>query len=184
MKPALGSQITHPNGSRTQRSAAKLATKRPTRTAIGLWKLGADGIAAGAIKVTDGGVGGCSTTISSRCGLPHLWQNRESGGSSAPHVQYSGIDHYQFAAAARVLASMGPGGSHRIADSRSLRRHARDPEAIIRVMLHLRLKNPIPDSLAHHSPFPHQHPEFPLKPFIEPQTEREFQIVSLPQKDG
>jgi predicted RNase H-like HicB family nuclease len=51
-------------------------------------------------------------------------------------------------------------------------------------MLHLRLKNPISDSLAHHSPFPHLHPEFPLKPRIEPQTEREFQIISLPQKDG
>src|SRR6266550_5434740 len=105
MKPALGSQITHPNGNRTQRSAAKLATNRPTRTAIGLWKLGASGFAAGAIKFKGGGDGGCSTTTSSRCGLPHLWQNRESGGSWAPHVQYSGIDHSQFGAAARVLAS-------------------------------------------------------------------------------
>src|SRR5579859_1040665 len=68
--------------------------------------------------------------------------------------------------------------------SRCLWRHAREPEAIIKVMLHLRLKNPIPESSAHHSPFPHLRPEFPLKPRIEPQTEREFQIISLPQKDG
>src|SRR6266481_436789 len=63
MKPALGSQITHPNGNRTQRSAAKLATNRPTRTAIGLWKLGASGFAAGAIKFKGGGDGGGSTLI-------------------------------------------------------------------------------------------------------------------------
>src|SRR5580658_2568509 len=38
-----------------------------------------------------GGGGGCSATIrSSRCGLPHLWQNSASSGSLAPHVQYSG----------------------------------------------------------------------------------------------
>src|SRR5579872_719708 len=30
------------------------------------------------------------TTGSSRCGLPHLWQNRASGGSFAPQVQTSG----------------------------------------------------------------------------------------------
>jgi predicted RNase H-like HicB family nuclease len=51
-------------------------------------------------------------------------------------------------------------------------------------MLHLRLENPIPDSLAHHKPFPHRNPEFPLKPRIEMQTDRKFQIISLPQKDG
>src|SRR5262249_11444938 len=51
-------------------------------------------------------------------------------------------------------------------------------------MLRLRLKNPIPDRIAHHAPFPHLHPEFPIKPHIEAETGREFQIVSLPQKDG
>src|SRR5438876_6898624 len=52
------------------------------------------------------------------------------------------------------------------------------------VMLRLRLKNPIPDHMAHHAPFPYLHPEFPLKTRIEPQTGREFGIISLPQKDG
>ena len=51
-------------------------------------------------------------------------------------------------------------------------------------MVRLRLKNPVPEALAHHAPFPHLHPEFPLKTRIEPRTERRFQIVSLPQKDG
>jgi len=43
------------------------------------------------------------------------------------------------------------------------------------MMLHLRLKNSTPAQL---------HPEFPLKPRVEPKTERPFRIVSLPQKDG
>src|ERR1035437_482926 len=51
-------------------------------------------------------------------------------------------------------------------------------------MLRLRLMNPVPDSLAHHLPFPQLHPESPLKPRIEPETGREFQVISLPQKDG
>jgi predicted RNase H-like HicB family nuclease len=51
-------------------------------------------------------------------------------------------------------------------------------------MVHLRLKNPIPDRLARQAPLPHSSPEFPLKPRIEPRTERRFQIVSLPQEDG
>jgi predicted RNase H-like HicB family nuclease len=34
-------------------------------------------------------------------------------------------------------------------------------------MLRLRLTNPVPESLAHQSPFPQLHPEFPLKPRIE-----------------
>jgi len=54
----------------------------------------------------------------------------------------------------------------------------------IRVMLHLRLKNPVPDQLAHRAPFPHLNPEFPLKPRIERKSARPFQIVSLPQQDG
>jgi len=49
-------------------------------------------------------------------------------------------------------------------------------------MLHLRLKNPVPAQLAHHAPY--LHPEFPLKPRIERETARAFQITSLPQKDG
>ena len=54
----------------------------------------------------------------------------------------------------------------------------------MRRMLHLRLKNPVPENLAHHAPFPHLHPESPLKPRIERETARSFQIVSLPQDDG
>lgn len=48
----------------------------------------------------------------------------------------------------------------------------------------LRMKNPVPEQLRHHEPFPHVAPEFPLKPRIEPKTARAFQIVSLPQRDG
>ena len=48
----------------------------------------------------------------------------------------------------------------------------------------MRFKNPVPNQLAHHAPFPHLHPEFPLKPRIERSTARPFQIVSLPQRDG
>ncbi len=51
-------------------------------------------------------------------------------------------------------------------------------------MLHLRLKNPVPERLAHHAPLRHLHPQFPLKWKVQPQTGREFQILSLPQKDG
>jgi predicted RNase H-like HicB family nuclease len=55
---------------------------------------------------------------------------------------------------------------------------------MIEVMLHLRLKNPVPDQLAHHAPFPHLNPEYPLKPRIESDSARPFQIISLPQQDG
>ncbi|HEY1183446.1 MAG TPA: hypothetical protein VGE89_04620 [Bryobacteraceae bacterium] len=51
-------------------------------------------------------------------------------------------------------------------------------------MLRLRLTNPVPESLAHHLPFPHLRPEFPVKPRVEPKTGRQFQVISLPQKDG
>jgi predicted RNase H-like HicB family nuclease len=51
-------------------------------------------------------------------------------------------------------------------------------------MVRLRLKNPVPDRLAHHAPFPHLHPKFPLKLRTEPKTARRFQIVCLPQQDG
>jgi predicted RNase H-like HicB family nuclease len=57
-------------------------------------------------------------------------------------------------------------------------------EGMMKVMLHLRLKNPIPERLAHHAPFPHVHPDFPLKPKIEHKTARRYQIVSLRQEDG
>jgi predicted RNase H-like HicB family nuclease len=52
------------------------------------------------------------------------------------------------------------------------------------LMLHLRLKNPLPDGPAQPALFPRLHPEFPLKPRIEPNSARPFQIVSLPQQDG
>ena len=51
-------------------------------------------------------------------------------------------------------------------------------------MLHLRLKNPVPERLAHHGPFPHLGSDFPLKPKIERKTARRFQIISLPQENG
>ena len=54
----------------------------------------------------------------------------------------------------------------------------------MKLMLHLRLKNPVPDQLARHAPFPHLNPEFPLKPRIERDSARPFQIISLPQQDG
>ena len=54
----------------------------------------------------------------------------------------------------------------------------------MKMMLHLRLKNPVPNQLAHHAPFPRLHPEVPVKPRIERETARPFQIISLPQKDG
>lgn len=54
----------------------------------------------------------------------------------------------------------------------------------MKVMLHLRVKNPIPHQLARYAPFPHLTAEFPLKPRIERKTARPFQIISLPQQDG
>jgi hypothetical protein len=36
----------------------------------------------------------------------------------------------------------------------------------------------------HHFPFPQRAPGFPLKAWIDPATNRKFNIVSLPQKDG
>jgi predicted RNase H-like HicB family nuclease len=54
----------------------------------------------------------------------------------------------------------------------------------MKLMLHLRLRNPVPAHLAHHEPLPRLHPEFPLKPRIERETARPFQIISLPQEDG
>lgn len=54
----------------------------------------------------------------------------------------------------------------------------------MKMMLHLRLKNPVPNQLAHQAPILHLHPEVPLKPRIERKTARPFQVISLPQKDG
>ncbi len=51
-------------------------------------------------------------------------------------------------------------------------------------MLHLRLKNPVSARLSHHRPFPLLSPDFPLKPRVHKLTERRFQILSLPQRDG
>jgi predicted RNase H-like HicB family nuclease len=55
---------------------------------------------------------------------------------------------------------------------------------MIKVMLHLRLKKPVPDQFVHHAPFTHLNPEFPLKPRLERKSARPFRIVSLPQQDG
>src|SRR6185369_16267474 len=66
-----------------------------TRTAVALRKLmgastGGGGAVGNGARI-DCTSGGSSTAInSSRCGLPHLWQNRASSGSCAPQVQYSG----------------------------------------------------------------------------------------------
>jgi predicted RNase H-like HicB family nuclease len=51
-------------------------------------------------------------------------------------------------------------------------------------MLRLRLKNPVPERLAHHAPFPFLAHDHPVKPRIHRPTHRRFQIISLPQKDG
>ena len=55
---------------------------------------------------------------------------------------------------------------------------------MIEVMLRLLVKNPVSDQLAHHVPFPHLNPDFPLKPKIEADTDRRFQTICLPQKDA
>jgi predicted RNase H-like HicB family nuclease len=55
---------------------------------------------------------------------------------------------------------------------------------MIKLMLHLRLKNRVSDQLAHHAPFPHLHSEFQPKPRIERKSARPYQIISLPQADG
>jgi len=51
-------------------------------------------------------------------------------------------------------------------------------------MLRLRQNGPMPEGLAQHLPFSRLRPESPLKPRVEPETGREFQVISLPQKDG
>ena len=62
-----------------------------TRTAIAFRKLIGGGGGGGASGGSGGTTTGSSTNGgSSRCGFPHLWQNKASCGSLAPHVQYSG----------------------------------------------------------------------------------------------
>ncbi len=51
-------------------------------------------------------------------------------------------------------------------------------------MLRLKLKNPVPERLAHHAPFPFLANDYPVKPRIHRPTLRQFQIISLPQRDG
>ena len=51
-------------------------------------------------------------------------------------------------------------------------------------MLRLRLKNPVSAQIAHHNPFPHLAPNSPWKPRIHVPTNRRFNVVSLPQRDG
>jgi len=52
----------------------------------------------------------------------------------------------------------------------------------MKLMLHLRLKNPVPSRLSHYAPS--RHPDFPIKPRIERQTARHFETISLPQENG
>ena len=51
-------------------------------------------------------------------------------------------------------------------------------------MLRLRLKNPVPERISHHRPFPFLRADFPVKPRVHRRTERRWQVLSLPQKDG
>lgn len=51
-------------------------------------------------------------------------------------------------------------------------------------MLRLRHKNPVPEHLARHHPFSLLTSDYPLKPRVSRPTNRRFQIVSLPQRDG
>ena len=49
--------------------------------------------ACNACDITGGATGGggaANAMSSSRCGFPHLWQNRASSGNRAPQVQNSG----------------------------------------------------------------------------------------------
>lgn len=55
---------------------------------------------------------------------------------------------------------------------------------MIEVMLRLFLKNPIAPELQRHAPFPHLYPDYPVKPWVDPETNRTYQTVCLRQKDG
>ncbi len=80
-------------------SDAMPAISSPMRTAVLLWKLTLGGVLGGwapsgpggATATTSGGRATVSGSTSSRCGLPQRWQNRASGGNSAPQVQNSGM---------------------------------------------------------------------------------------------
>src|SRR5713101_632786 len=72
------------------------AASSPMRNAIGFRKLSGIAAAAGATAMAgagsaEPGSSDASGRISSRWGLPHLWQKRASGGSWAPQVQNSGM---------------------------------------------------------------------------------------------
>ena len=51
-------------------------------------------------------------------------------------------------------------------------------------MLRLQFKNPVPAQIAHHYPFSHLRPDFPLKQRFHAPTNRRFNLISLPQRDG
>ena len=67
---------------RAARTAAELRKPMPGGGAGN----GRGGGSAGCVETS---VANASISGSSRCGLPHLWQNRASSGSLAPHVQNS-----------------------------------------------------------------------------------------------
>src|ERR1022692_1573838 len=104
MNPAVNHQIARPAspaaivGSALSNDAMP-AINSPMRTAVRLWKLTRGGALGGGTPsgpgvtaiTTSGGRATVSGTISSRCGLPQRWQNRASGGNSAPQVQNSGM---------------------------------------------------------------------------------------------
>src|SRR4051812_3619867 len=58
----------------------------------------AGGAAAGVSVAVSAAASGSGSTMS-RCGLPHLWQKRASGGSCAPQLQNSGIFAFSVATA-------------------------------------------------------------------------------------
>ncbi len=102
--PALTHEIAKPAGPKTiagntLSSEAMAAISRPMRTAVRLWKLTLGGVLGGrapsgpggATATTSGGRATVSGSTSSRWGLPQRWQNRASGGNSAPQVQNSGM---------------------------------------------------------------------------------------------
>lgn len=51
-------------------------------------------------------------------------------------------------------------------------------------MLRLRFKNPVPSRLDHHAPFSFMAAEYPLKPRVDRQSKRKYQLLCLRQWDG
>ena len=90
------------------RNVAPTATSAAIRTAMGLRKF--SGGASRRTAMTGGrtisavstGRASGSTAPNSRCGLPHLWQKRASGGSCAPQLQNSGMVHCSFSVTHRA----------------------------------------------------------------------------------